>query len=181
MFCTCLLKKTVVSGKGGTLVFAHHYSVLARFWGSGTSWGLKKTRKNSTWEIMFFWLEKKGPKNCFFMILGSFRGPFWSSGATQNHRINFPVFFGVWCPSLDHFGTTFGSILGSFGVTFEVVLAVCSVLFPSRGLKWGSIGIFYPNRFLRTIFETCSRFFQLFFHLLAWSRPRRRRGRRPLQ
>ena len=31
------------------------------------------------------------------------------------------------------------------------------------------------------IFETWSMFFQLLFHLLAWSRPRRRRGRRPLQ
>ena len=31
------------------------------------------------------------------------------------------------------------------------------------------------------IFETCPMFFQLIFHLLAWSRPRRRRGRRPLQ
>ena len=31
------------------------------------------------------------------------------------------------------------------------------------------------------IFETCSMFFQLLFHLLALSRPRRRRGRRPLQ
>ena len=31
------------------------------------------------------------------------------------------------------------------------------------------------------IFEICSMFFQLLFHLLAWSRRRGRRGRRPLQ
>ena len=178
---TFFSKKTGFSWKSGTLVFANIYSVLARFWGSGTFGGLQKIRKNSTWKIMFFGIEKKGPKIRFLIILGSFLEPFWSSKinlkSSNSISLCFSLSGGLHGRFWDHFGLHFGVIL----VTFEVVLAVCSVLFPSRGLRWGSIGISPPNRICRTIFETWSRFFQLFFHLLAWSRPRRRRGRRPLQ
>ena len=62
------------------------------------------------------------------MILGSFWSPFWSSGATQNHRIR--VCFGTFLGEglRDRFGTIFGSMLGVFwtdlGGNFSVILEV---------------------------------------------------------
>ena len=58
-FSTFLHTKTVFSWKGGTLVFAHPYSVLARFWGSGTSWGVKKREKTAPGKACFFELKRK--------------------------------------------------------------------------------------------------------------------------
>ena len=62
------------------------------------------------------------------MILGSFWGPFWSSGATQNHRIR--VCFGTFFEEglRDRFGGVFGSILEvfwtDFGRIFGIILEV---------------------------------------------------------
>ena len=108
--------------KGGTLVFAHHYSVLARFLWFEASWEAQKIRKNSFWKIMFFWLQEKGPKMCFFMILGLCLNPFWSSGAIQNHRIR--VCFWICCLGgspgsfWDPFWLDFGGILDRFWEQF---------------------------------------------------------------
>ena len=76
----------------------------------------------------------------------------------------------------------FGFLVSSFwvplarlGCLWALSATFCGAFGSSR-LSVGS-GI-APGLF---IFETCSMCFRLFFHLLAWSRPRRRCGRRPLQ
>ena len=72
-------------------------------------------------------------------------------------------------------------LLGVFGLPGLSVGSLCYFLW-CLWLAWAVCGLGdRSGPVFWFIFETCSMFFQLFFHLLAWSRPCRRRGRRPLQ
>jgi len=64
-FWLVFVKKYCFSWKGGVLVFAHPYSVLAWFSGSGTSRGSKKREKAASKLSSFFWCGKEGHPNRF--------------------------------------------------------------------------------------------------------------------
>ena len=72
---------------------------------------LQKTEKCSR-GFIFWGCTKVRAESVFLIIIESFGKSFVRSGATQNGGINFQVFFWCLAPSLDHFGTTFGFILG---------------------------------------------------------------------
>ena len=65
---------------------------------------------------MFFWIEKKGQKTRFFMILGSFLEPFWRSKiiVKSSNSISLCVSLsgGFRGPFWDHFCLHFGVISG---------------------------------------------------------------------
>ena len=104
-----------------------------------------KKRKNALGKSLFFGLQKSMYKISFSMILESFLGSFLSSGATQNRGINFQLSFGAWSPPLDRFGTTFGIILVPFWGYFCGGFGSFSLMFPSLGLRWGSISICWDS------------------------------------
>ena len=101
-----------------TIVFAHHYNILVRFWGSGTSGELQKTRTTTLGKSYF--LDWKGgfPNFFFLWFQAHFWDKCWSSQAIpKNCTINFCVFLGA-CRSP-------WTIMGSLFICLYVYMFIC--------------------------------------------------------
>ena len=128
------------------------------FEGLGPLGGFKKQEKTAPGKSCFFGLKSKVPKSVFYDFRVSFGSHFGALGRPKMGELIFRFFFGVGAlpgPFWDHFWLHFtvfsGLLLKRFGIF--------SVMFPSLGSRWG----FW------------------FFQSETWSRPRRRRGRRPFE
>ena len=85
----------------------------------------KNPKKGLLEKHRFLGFKKVGSKAVFLDFL-MFLAPFWSSGATQNHRINFQFMcLCSECPQAS-FWITFGSILVSFRCQFCVIFIFCN-------------------------------------------------------
>ena len=115
------VKKCCFSWKGGTLVFAHPYSVLAWFSASGTSRGSKKQEKTASKLSSFFWYGKETTQTVFYnfkvlvgVISGSLLVDFWSL-LVDFWKVLLLFFGSVW-------GTAPGPLLAPFWNHFALIL-----------------------------------------------------------
>ena len=116
MFDGCLLKKRFFHGKVAPS-FSH---TITAFWldfeGLGRPGKLKNREKTAPGRSCFFGLKRKVNKFVFFMILGTFLEPFWSSKmilkSSNSISLCCSLSGGLQGPFWDHFWLYFGVIWG---------------------------------------------------------------------